>query len=85
MHQEISRLQTELEQIYRVVVLLQKHEPSMERVAEIWGKMVEICDSFGRRASELLANQPSGIWQDHIAGLREAADERQRLHTLFKN
>jgi hypothetical protein len=81
LHQEIARLQTELEQIYRVVVLLQKHEPSMERVAEIWGKMVEICDSFGRRASDLSAKHPAcRISHDRILDLRNAAEERRLLH-----
>ena len=32
----VAELQAELEQIYRVVVLLQKNEPGMERVEEIW-------------------------------------------------
>src|SRR5260370_30454462 len=50
---EVAQLQAELEQIYRVVVLLQKNEPSMDRVAEIWGKMAGICDEFARRLSPL--------------------------------
>jgi hypothetical protein len=36
---QIALLQAELEQIYRVVVLLQKNETAMERVAEIWAKI----------------------------------------------
>src|SRR5438445_201233 len=50
---EVIQLQAELEQIYRVVVLLQKNESSLDRVAEIWSKMVGICDDFARRLSTL--------------------------------
>ena len=52
-NREVLQLQAELEQIYRVVALLQKNEPDMERVAEIWGKMVAICDEFARRLAAL--------------------------------
>src|SRR5712692_6618113 len=56
---EVSQLQAELEQIYRVVVLLQKNELNMERVAEIWGKMVAICDEVARRLSALAGKHAS--------------------------
>jgi hypothetical protein len=45
---ELVRLEGELRQIYRVVVLLQKNEANMEQVAEIWDKMVAICDTSAR-------------------------------------
>src|SRR5438876_2605454 len=56
---EVAQFQAELEQIYRVVVLLQKNETSLERVAEIWGKMVGICDEFARRLSALAPKRPT--------------------------
>jgi hypothetical protein len=78
---EVAQLQAELEQIYRVVVLLQKNEPSMERTEEIWGKMVGICDEFGRRLSSLAGKQASyRSSYDRILDLRNAAEERRRLH-----
>ena len=78
---EVGQLQAELEQIYRVVVLLQKNEPSRERVAEIWGKMVTICDEFARRLSALAGKQASfRASYDGILDLRNAAEERGRLH-----
>ena|SRR5438477_954127 len=79
---EIAQLQAELEQIYRVVVLLQKNEESMERTAEIWGKMVTICDEFARRISTLAGRQTSyRASHDRILDLRNAAEERRRLHS----
>src|SRR5262245_25151485 len=82
MDREVAQLQAELEQIYRVVVLLQKNEPGMERVAEIWGKMVTICDEFGRRLSALAGKRPAyRASYDRILDLRNAAEERRRLHT----
>ena len=79
---EVAQLQAELEQIYRVVVLLQKNEASIERVAEIWGKMVTICDEFARRLSEL--RRKGGSYRtayDRILDFRNAAEDRRRLHT----
>ena len=78
---EVAQLQAELEQIYRVVVLLQKNESSIERVAEIWQKMVAICDEFARGVSVLAAKGASyRASYDRILDLRNAAEERRRLH-----
>ena len=78
---EVAQLQAELEQIYRMVVLLQKHEANMERAAEIWGKLVAICDEFAHRLSELLGTRPSyRASYDRILDLRNAAEERRLLH-----
>ena len=82
MDREVAQLQAELEQIYRVVVLLQKNETDMERVEEIWGKMVTICDEFARRLSALAAKQPAHrASYDRILDVRNAAEERRRLHS----
>src|SRR6266566_2195221 len=79
---EVAQLQAELEQIYRVVVLLQKNEPSMERVAEIWGKMVAFCDECARRLSTLaLTNETYRASYDRILDLRNEAEERRKLHS----
>lgn len=78
---QVGQLQAELEQIYRVVVLLQKNEPGMDRAAEIWGKMVSICDEFARRLSALASRGASyRASHDRILDLRNAAEERRRLH-----
>jgi hypothetical protein len=78
---EVGQLQAELEQIYRVVVLLQKNEMNIERVAEIWGKMVTICDEFARRLSALRGKGASyQASHDRILDFRNAAEERRRLH-----
>src|ERR1041385_2211908 len=82
MDREVAQLLAELEQIYRVVVLLQKNETEMERVAEIWGKMVTICDEFARRLSALAGKHPRyRASYDRILDLRNAAEDRRALHT----
>ena len=76
---QVAQLQAELEQIYRVVVLLQKNETSMESVAAIWNKMVAICDEFARRLS---SNRPSyRVAYDRILDMRNASEERRQLHS----
>lgn len=77
MDREVAQLQAELEQIYRMVALLQKNESDMQRVEEIWGKMVGICDEFARRLSALSAHRAS---YDRVLDVRNAAEERRRLH-----
>jgi hypothetical protein len=78
---EVCQLQAELEQIYRMVVLLQKHEENIEQVVEIWAKMVTICDDFARRLSSLVNTR--SVYRtsyDRILDFRNAAEERRRLH-----
>ena len=82
MDREVAELQAELEQIYRVVVLLQKNEPDMRAAAEIWSKMAGICDEFGRRLSALASQGPAyRAAYDRILDLRNAAEERRQLHS----
>ncbi|HTD86911.1 MAG TPA: hypothetical protein VK850_10075 [Candidatus Binatia bacterium] len=81
MDQEVAQLLAESEQIYRVVVLLQKNGADMERVTEIWSKMVAICDECARRLSALAAQRPAyRASYDRILDVRNAAEERRRLH-----
>ncbi|MBU6399216.1 MAG: hypothetical protein KGS61_02770 [Verrucomicrobia bacterium] len=78
---ELAQLQAELEQIYRIVVLLQKNEPDLEKIAEIWQKMVVVCDEFAARLFTLAAQHPAcRASYDRILDLRNAAEERRRLH-----
>jgi hypothetical protein len=81
---EVSQLSAELEQIYRVVVLLQKNESSMETVAAIWRKMVGICDECARRLSTIASQSKSyRTSYDRILDLRNAAEERCQLHSVL--
>ena len=54
----------------------------MERTAEIWSKMVQICDDFARRLCTLAGRRPSyRASHDRILDLRNAAEEGRRLHS----
>jgi hypothetical protein len=78
---EVAQLQAELEQIYRVVVLLQNNETDLDHVAEIWSKMVAICDEFARRLSALANKRPAyRASHDRILDFRNAAEDRRQLH-----
>src|SRR5260370_89333 len=79
---QVAQLQAELEQIYRVVVLLQKNETSMELVAAIWTKIVSMCDEFARRLSSIASQRKSyRTSYEQILDLRNAAEQRPQLHT----
>ena len=80
--QEVAQLQAELEQIYRMVVLLQKNEADMESVASIWTNMVGICDEFARRLSSIASRRKRyRASYDRILDVRNAAEERRQLHS----
>jgi hypothetical protein len=54
----------------------------MARVAEIWSKMVTICDEFARRLSDVKGKSASyRASHDRILDFRNAAEERRRFHT----
>lgn len=55
----------------------------MDRVAEIWAKMVAICDECVRRLGTLASKRPAyRASYDRILDLRNTAEERRELHSL---
>lgn len=78
---EAGRLEGQLEAIYRMAVLLQRREESMEAAFVVWDAMVRICDSALSKLESLRGERPdcSGI-HDKLLDLRLAAEKRRELH-----
>jgi hypothetical protein len=78
---EVARLEGQLEAIYRMAVLVQRREESMEAAFAVWDAMVRICDSFLFKLDALNRNHPSCVAShDKMLDLRLAAEQRRELH-----
>jgi len=79
--QEVARLEGQLEAIYRMAVLLQRREESMEAAFGVWDAMVRICDSFLWKLEALRRDHPScAVSHDKMLDLRLAAEKRREMH-----
>jgi hypothetical protein len=78
---EVARLEGQLEAIYRMAVLVQRREESMEAAFAAWDSMVRICDSFLCKLETLKRDHPyCTASHDKMLDLRLAAGKRRELH-----
>jgi len=78
---DIARLEGQLEAIYRLGVLLQRRETSMDTAFAVWDSMVRICDTFLKRLETLMRDHPHcEASHDKMLDLRLAAVKRRELH-----
>jgi hypothetical protein len=80
---EARTLQAELLVIYRLVAISVRGEDDLDKVAELWALMVNICDQFARRLGELNQARPesgAGIFYDQILDLRNKCRRLEELH-----
>ena len=80
---EAIRLEDELLIIYKMVALCVRQELDLENVAASWGFMVEMCDAFAERLSQLKTAQPScgaEPYYDRILDLRNKCRRLQEMH-----
>src|SRR5206468_8580080 len=68
---EAARLESQLEQLYSLTALIARREPDVAKTAELWGRLVRICDVFAGRISQLA--------QQHALGT--SAYDRSEEHT----
>jgi hypothetical protein len=79
---ETARLESQLEQIYSFTALMAQREPDVAKTAELWRRLVRICDVFASRISQLSQQQGLGISAyDNILDIRGAAEELRALHS----
>jgi hypothetical protein len=79
---EAARLESQLEQLYSFTALMARREPDVEKTAELWLRLVNICDEFASRVSRLSQRYPlARSAYDNILDIRSAAEELRGLHT----
>jgi predicted RNA methylase len=72
------------ETAFRVACVLAKNSPDMEETAQIWERMVGICDGvleYLREFATVLPGETRMDWYDNILDWRNAAQERFELHS----
>jgi hypothetical protein len=79
---ELVRLESQLEQLYSFTAVMARREPDTAKTAELWIRLVKMCDIFASRAFRL-AEQHSldSSTYDTILDIRSAAEELRSLHT----
>jgi hypothetical protein len=83
-NQEARQLETELVTAYKFVAQAARKDESMEKVAELWGAMVALCDSSILRLAKLKQNHPlceAGYYYDRICDLKNKCQRLQTLHS----
>ena len=72
---EVARLESQLEQLYSFTALMARRELDMAKTAELWARLVKICDVFAGRVfqcSQQHVLDTAGY--DNILDFRTAAD-----------
>jgi hypothetical protein len=75
-------LESQLEQLFSLSALMARREPDVTKTAELWGRLVKICDLFAARLCQLSQRDALGTAAcDSILDIRGAAEELRALHT----
>jgi len=78
---EAARLESQLEQLYSFTALMARREPDMAKTAELWQRLVRICDVFAGRVFQLCQQHASSTTAyDSILDIRSDAEELRALH-----
>ena len=79
---EVARLESQLDQLYALTARMTRNEPDVQKTAELWARLVQICDAFAHRVYALSQEHPvCRASYDHMLDLRCAAEERRALHS----
>ena len=79
---ELVRLESQLEQFYSLTAAMARREPDVVKTADLWARLVKMCDVFAARAFQLAQEHsltPSTY--DSILDIRSAAEELRALHS----
>ncbi len=78
----VTRLETQLLQLYGIVVLALKHEEDLAVIAQNWGNMVTVCDDVALKIGSLGEEHPyCSVSHDKILDLRNRCARLQNLHS----
>jgi len=79
---EAARLESQLEQLYSLTALMAKREPDMAKTAELWRRLVRICDVFASRIGQFSQQRELATSAyDSILDIRGGAEELRALHS----
>ncbi len=79
---EALRLESHLEQLYSLTVVMARREADMAKTAELWQRVVGVCDVFAARLIRLSDQHALGkAAYDHVLDIRGAAEELRALHS----
>ena len=76
-------LESELLMIYKMAALCVRREDDLDRIANLWGEIVSVCDQALVRLQRLIGIHPScgaDIYQDRILDLRNRCRRLQETH-----
>lgn len=79
---EVARLESQLEQLYSFTALLACREPDMAKTAELWARLVKICEAFAKRAFQFAQQHAFGMAAyGNILAILSEAEELRALHS----
>lgn len=78
----VARLESQVIQLYGIAALLARREPDIEKVGEIWGAMVGVCDAVAKKIKALCDEHPlCTTSHDKILDIRNKCARLSELHS----
>jgi len=79
---EVARLESQIIQLYGIAALLARREMDLDKIAEIWGAMISVCDAVANKIQALCSEHPSrAAMYDKILDIRNKSARLRELHT----
>lgn len=78
---EVARLESQVIQLYGIAALLARREEDLDKIAEIWGAMISVCDTVAKKIQSLCAEHSFCIAShDKILDIRNKCARLRDLH-----
>ncbi len=78
---EVARLESQVVQLYGIAALLARREMELGKIAEIWGAMIQVCDTVAQKMQTLCAEHPFCVAShDKILDIRNKSARLRDLH-----
>lgn len=78
---EVARLESQVIQLYGIAALLARREMDLDKIAEIWGAMVSVCDAVANKIQTLCSGHASrAAMYDKILDIRNKSTRLRDLH-----
>ena len=78
---EVARLESQVVQLYGIAALLARREMELDKIAEIWGAMIFVCDTVAQKIQSLCVEHPFCVAShDKILDIRNKCARLRDLH-----